>query len=256
MKRISFSLDARFIILFLLAIIAIMLAIWRPWSATGSKKTIAVTGTGTVSAVPDQFTFYPSYQKKDKDVKIATAQVSEVGNSVVEKLKELGVKEADLKTSVTSNKDYQPLVYKEPAPSPTTGTQDEYTASYFITATVYDKEKAQEIVDYLATTPVIISVTPQSSFSKDKLKELEAEARSKALQEAREKAIQTSSNLGVSLGKVVSVSEPVQGGVMPLREPAVSSQSVSSDKLPQVVPTVEIGSQEVSFSITVTYQIK
>ncbi len=244
MQEVTFKLDFRLLSLLLLVIIGVMLAFWRPWQGI-SKQTITVSGSATVKAAPDQFTFSPVYQGEAKTSTEAISAASKTGNSVVAKLKELGVADKDLKTSVNSNPTYDLK----------NGTQSgSITAQYSITASVYDKDLAQKVVDYLTTTSPLYGVTPQSMFKTETSKTLEGQARVKAIEDARTKAEQTATALGMKVGRVVNVSEPQWGG--PILPANVMSKEAQIDSSASTSPTLLIGEQDVTFSVQVIFALR
>jgi len=259
MNSYSLRFDLRLLVLLLVVVIAGMVIWWKPWEGT-AKNVITVTGEGTVQAAPDQFVFMATYQKKATTAKLAITDVSTVGNEVIAKLKELGVPESGLKNDVTTGPNYSIL---EPSstdggsvssqPIPPRGT-NETIATYMVTATVQDRTLAGRVMDYLATTPVLYAISPQSTFRDETRKKLESDARGKALSDARAKADQTATGLGAKLGKLTTVSDLQQrGGPIPLMGKAVPSSAVE-DKT--TTPVLETGTQDITYTVTVSYQIK
>src|SRR5688500_9804411 len=91
-QRLNFSMDLRLVALILAAIILIMFALWRPWSSrTISDLTIQVSGQATLTAEPDEYVFYPTYEVSNADKNAALAEISKKSDEIVKKLKELGV---------------------------------------------------------------------------------------------------------------------------------------------------------------------
>lgn len=240
-NRLNFSLDPRIIILLLLAVIVAMLAMWRPWSASGSDRTVVVTGETTVTAVPDEFVFYPSYEFENADKAAALAALSSKSEEVIAKLRELGVAEAKIKSN-SSGYDY---------PKYPEDTDRDTTYSLQLTIEVGDKDLAQKVQDYLVTTTPTGAVSPQASFSDEKRRELESEARDEATKDARIKADQMATNLGFKVGKVKTVSDGSGFGVMPYGpEMAISSDSARSTL------SVQPGENEINYTVTVTYYVR
>ncbi len=242
MGSINLRLDFRILSAVLLVVIVSMAFVWRPWGST-EKRTISIQGEATLKAAPDEFIFSPVYEKKAKDSTTAISEVSKLGNSVVAKLKKLGVADKSIQTNVTTQKRYEPLTGRE---------TDEITAQFSLTVTINDKVLAQKILDYLTITGPLYSVSPQSTFANETRKQLESEVRGKALSDARSKADQTAKELGVKVGKVISVSEPQFGGPITLEGKSVPS-SDSSTSTPPVLLT---GEQEVTYTVTVNFQIR
>lgn len=239
------NLDLRFVSLVLLVALVATLFAWKPWNTSAS--TITVAGEATLSAAPDEFIFSPTYEKRASEVTVAISQVSEVGNGIVAKLKEMGVADEKIKTNVTSQQYFDPTSGK-----PT----NEFAAHYAITVTVNDKELAKKILDYIASTPTLYGVSPQSTFTKETRKKLESEARGKALADARTKAEQTAKELGVKLGRVDVVNEGGGfGGPIPY---AVTRDSIKPAAPDQATtpPVLQTGNEDINFTVSVVYKIR
>jgi uncharacterized protein len=232
-KTLNISLDFRVISAILLVVIVGMLAVWRPWQATAGDRTIKVTGQATVTAVPDEFVFYPSYQHKTLD------ELTKKSDAVVAKLKELGVADSKIKTN-SSGYD-MPVYIKDGSTAPT------YTLS--LTVTVDNKELAQKVQDYLVTSSPMGSVSPQATFSDTKRLELETNARDQATKDARAKAEQSAKNLGFGLGAVKTVEDGA--GFDGLAYASRGGVGVAEDSKLQL--TVQPGENELNYTVTVTY---
>lgn len=241
--KIKLSVDLRTVVLLLIAVIIIMLLIWKPWTTTGtSERTIEVTGETTVSATPDEFVFYPTYQFENADKSAALADMTKKSDEIVAKLKELGVEEKNIKTSSNG---YDMPVLRD---SDSTG-KTAYNLQ--LTITVNSQELAQKVQDYLVTTTPTGSVSPQPNFSDAKRQELEATARDQATKDARAKAEQSSKNLGFSVGKVKSVSDGTGFSTTPYGRPAMPLEADTQSSL-GIYP----GENELPYSVTVVYYIK
>lgn len=247
-KGFSLTLDYRLVIGVLLAVIVAMLALWRPWElkVDANARTVEVTGEAKLSATPDEYVFYPTYQFEGEDKDAVLKELSAKSDEVVKKLKELGVPDSKIKTDSSGYDNTQAYSI---APVPETGLV--YTLS--LTVTLSDKEKAQKIQDYLVTTSPTGAVSPQASFSDAKRKELESKAREIATKEARTKADQSAKNLGFSVGAVKSVNDGVGfGDVYPLTaEGSARDIAAPTSKL-----TVQPGENELTYQVTVVYFIR
>jgi uncharacterized protein YggE len=244
-KSLKLNLDYRIISVALLAIIILMLALWKPWtSTTTSNRTIDVTGQATISARPDEFTFYPYYEFKNDDKKAALEQMTAKSNEVVAELKKLGVADKDIKTN--SDGWAYPTARLE-------GQETTTTYTLRLTITTHKEDLTQKIQDYLVTTTPTGSVSPQATFSESKLKELQDKARDEATKNARSKAEQSAKNLGFKLTAVKSVNDAAGfGGVYPLSEKMYAADSVTSSPSLAIQP----GENDLPYSVTVTYYIK
>lgn len=232
----------RKISLVLLAIIAIMLVLWRPWEAApgDNSRVITVTGETKLTAEPDEFVFSPNYEFKSANKDAALQQVSAKSTEVIAKLKELGVADSKIKSNTGGG---------ERSFFSTFGN-NETTYSLQFTITVNSRDQAQKVQDYLVTTSPTGEVSPQPNFSDAKRKELESKARDGATREARAKADQSAKNLGFKVGKVKSVEDGTGFGG-PIRALA---EGVASDKSPKL--SVQPGQNELQYSVTVVYYVR
>lgn len=242
----TISVDLRIIIGLLLAVIIAMLLLWRPWSGSGvTDRTVEVTGDAKITAVPDEFVFYPSYQFKNSDKNAALKELTAKSDEVTRRLKELGV--ADNKIKTDSN-GYDNLYYME---------RDTDTSTYTLqlTVTVGNKDMAQKVQDYLASTTPTGTVSPQASFSDAKRKELETQARDKATKDARGKAEQMGKNLGFKLGKVKTIND---GGGFGIIRPFEGATALSATDAKESAPRLQVqpGENDLPYSVTVTYYIR
>lgn len=251
-KRISLTFDYRIIVFILLAIIAGMLFLWKPWgpgSADSNARTIDVTGTATVRAEPDEYVFSPNYQFRNADKDKALAELTKKSADIVAKLKELGVKDTSIKTNSSGNGDYYPYYFDPISKLATYSLQ--------LTVTINDRDMSQKIQDYLVTTTPQGSVSPQANFSDAKRKELEAKARDDATKEARTKADQSAKNLGFKIGKVKAVSDGVGFGDVYSTRGAIALDSATETSAPAPPKLgIQPGENELNYSVTVTYYLR
>lgn len=247
------SITIRFNVWIICAVLLIAnlvtIGLWRPWENNpSSDRTIAITGSTTLEATPDQFVFSPYYQKEGTDKATVNTELSDLSKTIVAKLKTLGVKDTAIKTDVNS---YDYGIYY--------GTPESTSATtLYITVTIKDKTLAQKVQDYLSTTSPSGSITPQISFSTAKQKELETQARDAAITDAKTKAEASAKQLGVKLGQVVKVSDITSSGITPLPWMMDSvSGSVGSAKSSSTSSSYNIqpGLNEYSFSVEVTYEL-
>jgi uncharacterized protein YggE len=243
-NKFTVSLDYRILSVVLAVIVVGMLALWRPWeNPHANDRTIEVTGSATLTAVPDEFVFTPSYQFKDADKQIAISGMSKKSDEIVKKLKELGVPDNKIKTNSSG---YDIPSYTDDKTTPT------YTLSLTITAT--SKDLAQKVEDYLVTTSPTGAVSPQANFSDAKRKTLENQARDEATKDARSKAEQSAKNLGFGLGSIKTVTDGTGfGGIIyPLRGGfATDSVVPSTEKL-----SVQPGENDLNYTVTVIYFVR
>ena len=248
-QSISIKLNAWIICAVLLIANLVTIGFWQPWNNNSiSSRTIAITGSTTIQAEPDQFVFSPYYQKEGADKTAINTELSDLSKTIVEKLKALGVSDSAIKTDVNS---YEYNIYY--------GGTGNSTTTLYITVTLTDKTLAQKVQDYLVTTSPAGSITPQISFSTSKQKQLESSARTDALNDAKAKAEASAKQLGAKLGKVISVTDNTSGGITPMpwlmdssTKSSVDSASGSSASSSY---SIQPGLNDYGFSVSVTYEL-
>ena len=245
-KQLSMSLYPRIIIAVLLVVIGVMAYLWKPWdlSPKATDRTVSVTGQATVKAEPDEYVFYPSYEFKNADKAVALAEMTKKSDELVAAIKKLGVPDSAIKTNASGYGQgiYYPVI-------------DEGSTTYTLslTITVANRELSQKVQDYLVTTSPSGAISPQTTFSEEKTKQLESQARDQATKDARAKADQSAKNLGFKITKAKSDDDGAGfGGIELLRGGAVSTDAAeASGQL-----TVQPGENELSYSVSVVYYIK
>lgn len=242
--RVSF--DLRILSLLLLAVIAGMLLLWRPWTAKLTDRTVQVSGDSTIKAEPDEYVFYPTYEFKNSNQKSALAALSKKSDLLVAGLKKLGVADSAIKTNADGydNGTYLPI-----------RSDSITTYTLRLTITLSDRKLSQKVQDYLVTTTPSGQISPTVNFSEAKRKQLESQARDAAEKDARAKAEQSANNLGFKLSKVKAISEGSGfGPVQPLVGVEGKAVSGTDQASPQLA--VQPGENELHYSISVTYYIK
>ncbi len=247
-ETISFRVNFRWVSLALLLALLVCVAMWRPWQGSGrtGQREISVTGTTTVTAAPDKFMFYPSYEFKNIDKKQALDEVAVKQKEVVEALKNAGVKDKEIKADSNG---YRGSFYQNDS--------KEYVYTLTIQVTSDTMTEAQKIQDVLLATNPSGQVSPQAQFSQAKQKELEAKARVEASADARKKADQMATNIGFKVGKVKSIVDgSIYGGpILAMSESDTDMKSVGSVGS-QPALGLQPGQNDLPYSIQVTYYIR
>ena len=243
-QRINISLNLWWLVGLLGLIIVGMVVLWRPWaSARGGDRTVSVTGDSTLKAEPDEFQFYPSYEFRTSDKPTGLTELTAKSNEVVAGLKKLGVTDKDIKSNASSYRDYYFF---------NTET-NQHIFSLSLTVAAHTRDMAQKVQDYLISTTPTGQVSPQAQFSKTKQKELAAKARTEAIADARRKAAQQAGDLDLKLGKVKSVEENDNGGLMPMYndKSALMSATVEPASI-----GIQAGENEYNLSVRVVYYVR
>ena len=234
------------------------------------EKTISFSGHGEVTAVPDIANVYFTISQDAKTVKDAQTLVAGIEKKSLDFLKTNNVLDKDIQTANASfypKYEYSQAVcppipmgmgtagvtvnpsspyYCPPSKQIITG----YTASESVTVKVRNTDDVGKIMQGLG----ILGVTDLSgpNFSIDNEDALKAQARKKAIDDAKAKAEVLAKDLGVRLGKITSFSE--SGNYpMPMYATKAMDSSVSNGSAPAVIPT---GVNTISSDVTITYELK
>lgn len=252
-QSISIKLDLRIVVVVLLLVIGAMLFVWKPWQESNSatSRKITISGDATIDAVPDEYRLYPYFERTNSDQKVAQEELNTLATEIIAKAKEIGIDEDD----VTLNSDaYDQYRYYYYGTEPST---DESTVTLRVDIVAKDKEKAQKMQDYLLTLDPKGQISPMASFSDEKQKNLEAEARTKAIDDAKSKADTTAQQLGGRVGKVITVSDNSAGNIpiFSTMEARGADLSISSSVADSSLP-IASGKQEISYNVTIEYELK
>jgi uncharacterized protein YggE len=202
-------------------------------SATAADKTITVTGTGSVTSVPDRATFSFTVETRGKTATSALAQNNDAASAVIAAVKGAGVPAADIQTS-------QVALMQQSSQDGTSIIG--YIASNTITVKT-DLGRSGKLVDAAVGAGATGFGGPMLSRSNES--ELYREALKKAIEDSKLKAQALADAAGLKLGAVQSVTEGAQSS------PPVPYAQKASDAAGGV--PVEAGTQEIQATATVTY---
>ncbi len=207
------------------------------------ERTIVVNGNGKVSGNNDIAVTTIGYSNTDKDVANAQANNKKVMDQITAELKKMGVADKDLQSNYTIYPNYN-----------------------------YTQQKGQELIGYQVTNQLTIKIrdlvkipdilslagkygaTEVSglNFTIDDPENLKADARAKALVDARAKARDLAQKLGVNIGSVVAYNEFEGNTGGPIYNMKSMGASVGIGGGPEVVNS---GSRDVEMNVSVTYEI-
>jgi uncharacterized protein YggE len=224
------------------------------------ENTITFSGHGEVTAVPDIANVYFTINQEAKTVKEAQTLVARIEKKSLESLKANNVLEKDIKTTNASFNPKYEYVYDTKAavsctqyncpPRPGKSVITGYEASESITVKVRNTDDVGKIMQDLGTLNVSNLSGP--NFAIDDEDGLKAQARKKAIDDAKEKAKVLAKDLGIHLGKITSFSE--SGNYpMPMYSAKAMMDSASGSSAPAEIPK---GENTISSDVSITYEIK
>jgi uncharacterized protein YggE len=207
------------------------------------QRTISISGEGKVTAIPDIALVSLGLTTEKKNISDAQTENSKTMNSLIEKLRGLNIAKEDIKTVNYS-------IY--PAYDWTDGRQilRGYTVSQDVQVKIRKTDQVDEVLKIAGDLK--LNQIGGLTFNIDNPENYKQEARIKALENAKEKADALANVMGVKLGKVISFSE--SEGYYPQAYPMYAkADGIGGGGAP--APAVEAGSQEISITATVSYEL-
>lgn len=232
-----------------------------------SFRSFTVTGEGKAVAIPDvaQFTF-SVITEGGKKIADLQKENTDKTNKIIEFLKKLGVEAKDIKTinySVDPKYQYYscpPVIYQEggaqssPRPCPPPEISG-YTISQTVSVKVRNFDKSGEILAGVVENGA--NSVSQLNFTIDDRSAVEQEAREEALSRAKEKAVATAKAGGFKLGRLLTIEEGSAPYPIPYESYGYGGASpLVADKAALPPPTLEPGSQEITVTVSLKYEIQ
>ena len=213
------------------------------------RRTMTLTGNGAVTAAPDIAIVTLGVVTQARSARDALSKNTSAMQALMETLTSAGIAGKDLQTS---NFSVQPrYVYPKRQSS---GEQKPprivgYTVSNELTGIIRDLDKLGEILDAAVSTGS--NQIQGLRFSIDKPGPLRDQARKLAVNRAVAKAKLFASAAGVTLGRIMTISE--SGGSRP-PVPVARARAFASEAAAAPVPVAR-GEQEVSAQVTITWEL-
>jgi uncharacterized protein YggE len=240
-------------------IVAILtVAAWRFTDAYSSSiepssfRNFSVTGSGKVVSIPDVAEFSVSVLTQGgKDIASLQSQNSSKVNGAIDFVKSSGVDKKDIQTSAYSIEPrYQyfscPANAAACPPSQIVG----YTVSQTVTIKVRDFAKVGDILSGIVGKGV--NSVSSLNFTMDDPNAPQTEAKAKAIQDAEERAKTLAKAGNFTLGRLLSIEDQ-----SPIVYPTFAALNAGAGgKSAATPPTIEPGSEEVTASVTLRYEIK
>lgn len=216
--------------------------------------TISVSGKGEVLAVSDIASLYITLSKDGATAKEAQNLLNEQVGKTLTYLKDQKIEEKDIKSEyggVNPKYSYEQVncfTYPCPQRDPKiTG----YTATQSITVKVREVDNANEVRTGLASLGITNISGP--TFSIDDEDSFTQQARSEAIDDAREKAKVLAHQLHVRLGKIISFSENGNGYPMMYAKGEAMMDSVATAA---PAPELPKGENKITSNVTIIYEIR
>lgn len=210
------------------------------------QYTISVSGEGIVEVIPDEVILNIRVEHMANNAKEAKDRNDEAVNNVLKFCKKMNIDRKDIRTqyvNLNKNYDYQEKRYQ-------------YSANQAIHIVLRDLKKYEALMQGLldSGTNRIDGIAFQSS----ELEKHQAEARKKAIHNARQKAKEYAGALQQHVGNAITISEnAVYDPRAPILNKAMSFDEAASSGIRNAGgPTIAIGEIKVSATVQVTFELK
>jgi uncharacterized protein YggE len=202
------------------------------------ERGIVVIGTGRVALRPDTGVIDVGVEARAARLADATAEVDRKMREVLARVKALGVRDADVRTTVYA---VEPIAEPRQAGDASARIVG-YRVSNVVQVRARDVNGLGSIVDAAVTAGA--NVVRNIHFTLDNTSKAESEARALAMQDAAERARQVAAAAGVRLGRLLSATE--SSPVRPVSRMAMTTMA----------GPVEPGQLEVTVSLEARYAIE
>lgn len=205
-----------------------------------SNSELSVVGEGKVEIVPDMASIDVGISvNKVLSAKEAKNNISEINRKIVEELGKLNIKKEDIKTSnfsISPNYNY----------SEGGQVADGYNGNATLSVKIRDTSKVGEVIES-ATTAGATDIY-NTSFSVEDPAKYREQARTNAINNAKEQAKKIADQLGIKLGRVTNIVES-----------SANSYPIYAEKMTTgmgggATPNLEPGSQTVSSTVTLFFE--
>jgi len=217
------------------------------------QATIRVRGEGEIFAVPDTASFRATVIEEAESANVAQEAAAERMTRAIEKIKEFGVAEEDIKTiHFRSNPRYE---YQRrvgiPRPPSSERTLVGFEVRHSIQVKVEERDTAGEIIAALGG--IGVQEISNVEMTIDDPQQLQVDAREKAITDAKTNATQLANDLGVSLVRIISFDESGNTPQPYFLESADAGRGGQGGNTP--TPLSE-GEQQIISNVTIVYEIR
>lgn len=212
------------------------------------KNTISMSAEGKVSAVPDLATVNLGVVTSAATAKQAQSDNATKANKVIDYVKSQGIDKKDIATT-------QLNVYPEYDYSNGQNTVKGYQASQTISVKVRGVDKSTDALGKIIDGATNAGANQIQGVNLDfaDADNFKQSARKQAIDKAKQKAQELADQAGLKLGRIVSISEGSSSYPMPMPYAMDSKLGMGGGGS---APNIETGSQDITASITVTFEVK
>jgi len=212
-----------------------------PANASESSKHITVSGVGTSTVTPDAVRFFASVSVVAKSNKEALASASKSATAVRGSLRDNGIATKDIKTSSLTV--YPEYNYSQDKGQELLG----YRATQSFTVVIRKADNAGVVIDaVVATGGDALQINGVAPFLLNGAAATE-KAREAAVADAKARANSYAKYLGVSLGRVISLTE--------VNAPVYNFPVMAKGAAAEDATQIDLGETEVTVTVTVRWGV-
>ena len=254
LQNLFFKVGIVILIVLCLGIVSWSYYNWRlAQNIVNKDRTISFSAEGKIVAKPDVALITVSVVTQDVDANKVQADNNKKMTAVVNFLKNNGIKEDDIKTSAYSLNPQYDYTWCRKSKDDTRYCSPKiigYELTQSVEVKIRDFDKINTIIGGLSDAGA--NQISNISFSLDEPEDYKNQARIEALKKIEKRAQLLSKETSLKLGKIVSVSE---SGISPSPIYRDLKATVGSAEAPSAAP-IETGTQEITVTLTVSYEIK
>lgn len=238
--------------IFVMVIFSVIPAINRASNSQMPVRTMSVSAEGKTTAKPDLAQFSFSVVTQGVNLSTIATENNKTVNEAIDFVKKSGIDEDDIKTTQYN---LSPRYEYDEA------RKRSYISGYELTQSVL--VKVRDLEKNIDTISKVLGMLPEMgvnqisnvSFTNEDPEKFLAEARADGFEKAKEKAKAIAKANGVSLGRVVNISEYQQGPIYyGAYDKAMGMGSASM--APQASPAIQPGTEELTIQVNVTYELR
>jgi len=235
------------VVLSVIALVGVAVIAWMVYQFNALPANIpheiSVSGEGRAFGKPDIAAVSFGMTSEAVKSQDAVNKNNEVMNEVIDAVKALGVKDEDIQTTAYN---LSPLYDYTRGGTVFRG----YQLSQQVSVKIRDFDRISDILD--AATSHGANNVGGLDFRIDDPEKVQAEARAMAIEKAKEKLQNIMRESGLKVGKLVNISE----GYNNYSQPMYGVGSAELKNSDSIAPQIQTGQQEVSSTVTLTYQVK
>jgi uncharacterized protein YggE len=209
-----------------------------PTGDANNVRQVTVVGSGKVQGTPDTVTVNAAIESIASDATSALNQTNERMSAVIDAVVQQGIDRKDVSTTQVN------LAPQYGDNSVITG----YQASNSIAVKIRKIDAASPTITAIQTAGGNATRINSVNFSIEDDSQLVKDARSRAFNDAKDRAAQYAQLSGMDLGKVISITEA--GATVPPPTPMPRFDAMAEAAVP-----LEPGQQTVGFSVTVVWEL-